>query len=327
MKLKRITALLLCALCCLPFAGCGSKSKADPDEVYDMYTAAEEKTNALEKYSAELTMSISADFGDETNMAVNTSTFITADIPGAAYSQKMTYEYPGYGAAPDINFYHIDGMTYYSSGSDKYKFEEADEDAITSVSAVATFALPKKAFSDSTMTEKKGVTTVSAVAKGEDVADTAVQFLGAVDQYLEVAEPIDYDISDVEIGLEVEDGYLTLISLKYSADFDNAGNKAKADVEISIDYTDVSGNAAPQPLEGIADFPYYEEFYAQQQIEQEEDDEMAGLAIEAAFALFEEDHQTKVANYDELYAEACELYGKERMDSIIELIVMFGSVK
>ncbi len=327
MNLKRITALILCVLCCLPFAGCGSKSKADPDEVYELYTAAEKKTNTLEKYSAELTMSISADFGDETDMAVNTSTFITADIPAASYSQRMTYEYPGYGAAPDINFYHADGMTYYSSGSDKYKYEEADEDAITSVSAVATFALPKKAFGNSTMTEKDGVTTVSATAKGEDVADTATQFLGAVDQYLEVAEPIDYDISDVEIGLEVEDGYLTLISLKYSAGFDNAGNKAKANVEVSIDYTDVSGNASPTAPEGYSDFPYYEEFYAQQQIEQQIDEEKEGQAIDAAFALFEEDHQTKVANYDELYAEACELYGKDLMDSIIELIVMFGSVK
>lgn len=320
MNLKKIAALILCLAFCLPLCACGGAKKADADEVYTLYTGAEAKTNALEKYSAEQTMKISADFGDGTDMAVNMSAAITADIPAATYSQKMTYEYPGYGEGPAINFYHTDNMTYYSSGSEKYKIQEADEDALTSVSNIAAFALSKKAFDDSSLKEKDGVTHVTATAKGEVIGEGATQFLAAIDQYLEVAEPIEYTLSDVEVKLDIEDGYLTLMSMIFTADFDYEGNNAKAEAEITIAYTDVSGNAEPQPMDGYKDFPHYDEVASEQE-------EMEGEAIDAAFALFEEDHQTKVENYDELYAEACEKYGKDMMDSIIELIVMFGSVK
>lgn len=320
MNLKKITALILCLALCMPLCACGGAKKADADEVYTLYTGAEAKTNALEKYSAEQTMKISADFGDGTDMAVNMTAAITADIPAATYSQKMTYEYPGYGEGPAINFYHTDNTTYYSSGSDSYKVQEADEDAITSVSNIAAFALSKKAFDDAKLEEKDGVSHITATAKGDVIGENATQFLAAIDQYLEVAEPIEYTLSDVEVKIDIEDEYLTLMSMTFTADFDYEGNAAKAEAEVSIAYTDVSGNAEPQPMEGYQDFPYYEEVA-------ERDEEMEGEAIEAAFALFEEDHQTKVANYDELYAAACEKYGKDMMDSIIELIVMFGSVK
>lgn len=320
MNLKKITALILCLVLCLPLCACGGAKKADADEVYTLYAGAEAKTNALEKYSAEQTMDISADFGDGTDMAVKMTAAITADLAAATYSQKMSYEYPGYGAGPEINFYHADNMTYYSSGSDKYKVQAYDEDALTSVSNIAAFALSKKAFDDATLEEKDGITYVTATAKGDVIGEAATQFLAAIDQYLEVTEAIEYTLSDVKLSLEIEDGYLTLMKLDFSAEFDYAGNTATAQAVVSIDYTDVSGNAEPQPMDGYKDFPHYEEV-AQKQEENE------GAAIDAAFALFEEDHQTKVANYDELYAEACELYGKDMMDSIIELIVMFGSVK
>lgn len=319
MNLKKITALLLSLLLCFALCACGSGKKADADEVYTLYTGAEAKTNALEKYSAEQTMDISADFGDGTDMAVKMSAAITADVPSATYSQQMTYEYPGYGST-EMNFYHTDDMTYYSSGSDSYKLQAADEDAIVSVSNIAAFALSKKAFDDATLKEKDGVSYVSATAKGEVVGEAATQFLAVIDQYLEVTEAIEYTLSDVKLELEIEDGFLTFIKLDFSADFDYDGNDAKVNAVITINYTDVSGNAVPTPIEGCESFPFYDEVAAKQE-------EKEGLAIEAAFALFEDDNQTKVANYDELYAEACELYGKDMMDSIIELIVMFGSVK
>ncbi|MBQ3100092.1 MAG: hypothetical protein IJC50_03795 [Clostridia bacterium] len=318
MNLKKITALILCLILCLPLCACGGAKKADADEVYTIYTGAEANTNILEKYSAEQTMKISADFGDGTDMSVDMTAAITADIPAATYSQTMTYEYPGYGSTA-INFYHTDNTTYYASGADKYKLQEADEDAIASVSNIAAFALPKKAFNDATLEKKDGVTHIAATAKGEVVGEGATQFLAAIDQYLEVSEPIEYTLSDVKIKIDVEDDYLTLMSLTFSADFDYEGNAAKADAEVVIAYTDVSGNAEPVPMDGYLDFPYYEEYAAGEE-------EKEGEAIDAAFALFEEDHQTKVENYDELYAEACEKYGKDMMDSIIELIVMFGSV-
>ena len=121
----------------------------------------------------------------------------------------------------------------------------------------------------------------------------------------------------IEFPIPIMPGF---IKLDFSADFDYDGNDAKVNAVITINYTDVSGNAVPTPIEGCESFPFYDEVAAKQE-------EKEGLAIEAAFALFEDDNQTKVANYDELYAEACELYGKDMMDSIIELIVMFGSVK
>ena len=320
MNLKKITAFILCLILCLPLCACGGAKKADADEVYTLYTGAEANTNILEKYSAEQTMKISADFGDGTDMAVNMTATVTADIPAATYSQKMTYEYPGYGEAPAVNFYHADNMTYYSSGSDSYKVQEADEDALASVSNIAAFALPKKAFEDATLEKKDGVSHITATAKGDVIGENATQFLVAIDQYLEVSEAIEYTLSDVEVKIDIEDEYLTLMSMTFTADFDYEGNAAKAEAEVTIAYTDVSGNAEPQPMEGYQDFPHYEDAVADQE-------EMEGEAIEAAFALFEDDNQTKVENYDELYAEACEKYGKDMMDSIIELIVMFGSVK
>lgn len=321
--IKKAAALILCVSICASFVGCGG-SGADPAEVYEKYTASEKKTNSLEKYSAELIMSVSADFGDGTDMAVNTNIDITADIASAVYSQKMTYEYPGYGSM-DMSFYHADNTTYYSGSDGDYKYTEADEDAVASVSEVASFALPEAAFKNAEIKDGDTV-AITATAKGEDMAEIAAQFLASIDSYLEVTEAIDYDVSDVEIELGITDGYLTLMSLEYSADFDYEGNAAKAEIAISISYTDISGNAVPSALDGYEDFPSYEDYLAEQQIQEELDDEMSGEAIDAAFALFEDDHRTKVENYDELYAEACDKYGKDMMDSIIEIIVMFGSV-
>lgn len=312
---KKIVALMLCALFCLSFASC-EKAVDAPDDIYRTYTDAEKKTNTLEKYSAEVVMDLDLDFG-ESDMHLISSTALTADISAASFIQNMSQEMVGYGAPVEMSLYHDEGVTYYTSPSEQYKYDQTDEDAMDSIASVAAFNLPEAAFNGAKVKNGSSLTVTSKV-KGDEISKVLLDFLAAVDLLSETTN--DYKLSDTEIELEIDgEGYLTLMSLDFSATFDSDGEEATANVNVTVKYTDVSGKVTVEAPAGIADYIYYDEYSAEQE-------ELDGQAIEAAFALFEDDHQTKVANYDELYAEACEKYGKDRMDSIIEVIVMFGGI-
>ena len=311
--IKKIVALTLCALLCLPLAAC---SKDAPDDIYETYTEAEKKTNTLEKYGAEVVMDLDLDFG-ESDMHIISTTALTADLPGNTFLQNMSQEMVGYGAPVEMSLYHADGVTYYTSSSQKYKYDQTDADAMDSIASVASFDLPEVAFKGAKVKTGKDLTVTSSV-DGNEISTVLLEFLAAVDAMSETTNT--YDLSKTDIELTIDDeGYLTLMSLSFSADFVSDGANSTAKVKVTVKYTDVSGTVTVEAPAGIADYIYYDEY-------SEEQEELDGLAVEAAFALFEEDHQTKVENYDELYAEACEKYGKDRMDSIIEVIVMFGGL-
>lgn len=314
--IKRSAALLLSVLLCLSFAACGRT--VDAGDIYKTYTEAEKKTNTLEKYCAEVVMDLDLDFGNNSDMHIISTTALTADLPGNSFLQDMSQEMVGYGDPIEMSLYHKDGVTYYTSSSEKYKYDQTDEDAMDSIASVAAFDLPEAAFEDARVKGAKDITVTSKVA-GNDVASVLLDFLQAVDTISETEN--EYILSETDIELVIDsEGYLTLMSLDFSADFTSGDTPARADVTVTVKYTDVSGKVTVAAPEGIADYIYYDEYSSQQE-------ELDGLAIEAAFELFEDDNQTKVENYDELYAEACEKYGKERMDSVIELIVMFGSLE
>ena len=223
-----------------------------------------------------------------------------------------------------VTVYHEKGTTYYTDGTNSYKYAEDDDQAIKGASSVASFKLPD-AFTKAEIKKETDQTTVTCVVDGAQIKDLCSSYLAMIGQMTGV-EP-DFGFSPVNVTLNIDaNGYLTGVKFAYTASFDFVGSDAVAVVESKIAYTDVSGGAVPVAPEGYRDFPDYDPNSATDSSSDDTMNEMSEEAIDAAIALFEADHQTRVANYDELYAQACAKYGKDTMDSIISIIEMFGSI-
>ena len=195
------------------------------------------------------------------------------------------------------------------------------------VSAVADFGIPEDAFASAEeQSSEDGTRVITAKAPGQALEDLCLGFLGSIDSITGVTN--EYSLSDVTVVLTINpDGFLTDIKLDYSASFDFLGSASAAIVGVEVRYTDVSGAATVTAPEGVEAYPDYDpSTMTDDNTSSSEPSETDEMAIEAAFALFEEDHHTHVANYDELYAKACEEFGKETIDSIVEIIEVFGAV-
>ena len=315
---KKIIALftaLICLAVCLTACGSGT---ADCSQTYK---DAEAKTAALTRFSAGVETSLSLDLGDGAARSISTVTRMDADITSSIYLQAISGT-DSVGGAQNITVYHENGATYYSDGTNSFKYAEDDASAMSSVKNVADFGIPGSALKNAELTEENGEKKISCTASGEEMKSLCESYLDSLDAI--AGESFDYDISDVKVDLTVNaDGYLVFAGFSFSAGFDNGGARGAAVVDAKIKYTDVSGKAPIEAPEGYLDYPDYD---GNSGADTGDMSEMQAEAIDAAFSLFEDDYVTPVANYDELYKQYCAEYGKETMDAIIELILAFGGL-
>ena len=329
--IKTALALIIAAIMlCSCGAGSGTSENtgtADtaPGETdrkaYQIYKSAEDKTNSLRRYAANVDLRVDVDYGTGTTYNLKSLSAITADLD--AMTSYRSFEYSGTDSPMDskAEIYHESGTTYYTDGTNSYKYAEDDETAMSSAGSAAAFGFPDN-FSDSGIRDENGATVVTAKLDGDDVKDICGSYLSMISGMTGV--DITFDFSEVDATITVDsDGYLTGMKLSYSAKFDFVGSDANAIVTSDINYADVSGNAVPAAPDGYKDFPDYDPNAVTTE------DPMGGMseeAIDAAIALFKEDHVTPVDDYAEKYAEACSKYGKDMIDSIISIVLGVGSI-
>ncbi len=316
---KTVTLVLSVILTVFCLASCGKT----PEDCQKMYNDAEAKTSALQKFAAEVDMTLSVDVGTSSASVVS-RTEMKADLAASKYQQTIANS-DGSGSSQTVSVYHEAGTTYYSDGYNSYKYAEDDSAAMTSVSHVADFGIPDSAFNEAKCEEENGGYRIEFKAPGESMKSLCDSYLYPVDMMTGVSN--DYTLSDVACTAAVNaDGYLVSLSLGFSAQFDYSGNASSALIDVTVRYTDVSGKAMVEPPEGYKDYPDYDPDAVTDTGDDDWMDEKDAEAIDAAFSLFEDDHKTPVANYDELYRQYCSEYGKDTMDSIIELILAFGGI-
>ncbi|MBQ7160955.1 MAG: hypothetical protein IJR90_04545 [Clostridia bacterium] len=317
---KTIIAILTAAILLVSFASCGQVK----EDCYKLYADAEAKTSALTRYSAGVEMSLGVDNGSGDVISMVSRTGMDADLTASKYLQSITNTTSD-GGSQSVTLYHEAGTTYFTDGYSSYKYAEDDASAMTSVGNVADFDIPEAAFESAKLTEADSVKTIELTASGQSMKSLCDSYLYPVGMI--TGSENAYDISDVSISLSVnKDGYLVKASFSFSAGFDLNGKKASAAVDAAVEYTDVSGKAPVNAPDGYQSYPDYDPNAAATDTDDDGMSEKDAEAIDAAFSLFEDDHFTKVANYDELYKQYCSEYGKETMDSIIELILAFGAI-
>jgi len=325
-KIITLIAALLCLSLCL--ASCGRETAGA--DAYKLYKDAEQKTNALEKYAAEVDLELAVDFGNQSSYSMTSITKMCADIPASRFLQEFAYSTPDEDEYT-VTLYHENGVTYYNDGSDRYKYAESDAAAMNSASSVAAFDFSEetlKAASTEVAEDSSAVITVKA---------NADEFGGLCRSYLAVIEQLtaltyDFTISDVDTSVRIDaDGFLRGVRLDFSATFDFLGSAATAVVSADINYTDVSGNASPAAPEGYLEYPDYDP-NASTGSDTSDDEFLSdadAAAIDAAFALYnraDDGTYVRVDNYNELYSQACAEYGKDTIDSIVYMIEVFGAL-
>lgn len=313
-----LTALAVCIVICL--TACGAP-KAD---CYQIYKDAETKTSALKKFSAGVELSLAVDDVGGSAVSMISTTEMDADLTTSRYLQVIGNT-DSQGGSQNITLYHEAGVTYYNDGYNSYKYAEDDVSAMAAVSHVADFGLPQSAFAEAVLTDgENGVKTVECTASASSMSTFCNTYLYPINTMTGTENA--YELSDVKITLSIDaDGFLTSAAFSYSAQFDYSGKKSSAVIDVSVNYTDVTGKTPVEGPDGYADYPEYDST-ANSGASEDDMSERDAQAIDAAFSLFEEDHVTPVANYDELYDQYCSEYGKATMDSIIELILAFGSI-
>ena len=319
--MKKITAVLtVFTICISVFASCGTKSAS---AIYREYKNAEQETDALTSYTSSMCLEISCNLGEETYSTIS-ETSQNVDLVGMRYAQTIDYSMPEYDMESSVTQYHKDGVTYYLDETQKYKYDEDDESAMSSFATVAGFDFSEEIFTSAKSENKNKTTTITINTDANEVTEFAKQFLAGVDNLTGIEN--DYSIKEVTLTLGINDGLLRSVSLACSSTFIYDENEASASVNLKLEFAKLSEDVIIP--DDVNDYPYSTGDSTEVSDDESADElsEKDALAIEAAFALFEDDYQTKVSNYDELYKKACEEYGKEQIDSIIEIITAFSSL-
>ena len=342
-----LTLTMLTSLCC-----CGKKEQGSAQEdLYKMYTAAEEKTNSLSSYYAKMTQSAIINSTDGSPSEFTMESVRQANLedetdPEVFYRIKI---YRDGDIIQDNKTYYKDNKTYSDTQDGMYYVSQSAQEIVSSYKAPASFSVVKEAFAKAELITVDSGKSIY-IKPGDSSLDSFAELFASAVFY-----DNDETIADTALTIEInEDGYLSSLVLKFTAYNDSLS----CDNAITIEF--VNPGAAPKitPPENIEKYPSLDEYEASLSEETDKptkdtannsdahtdtqtdnteafsssdtsewdgitDEE--GEAVDAAFALFDEDYN-KVANFDELYKEACEKYGKETMDSIIEVIMALSSL-
>ena len=328
MKIKLICAALALLTICVSLAGCGVAADPanDTADAYELCSAAEKKTNSVDGYSAGVEIKAAIEVAGYGSYDVSSTAKMTADLKGEVYSQVVDNDFAGTGV--HVENYYADGTVYSVTPEGSYKRASDAADAMSSARSVAAFDFTADWFADASVTKgddgSYAVTAKPPVAALEQTCDS---YLAVVDNF--VGEENEYTISAVALTVKIDpDGCISSFRLDFNAAFDGGSfDGSSAVVGVNIEYYDLTGSATPTPPDGYLDFPDYADFVPETTSDTADEflNDQDAEAIDAAFALFEDDHVTPVVGFAEKYAAACEKYGKDNIDSIIAVIQMFGS--
>lgn len=337
---KLLLALLACAML-LSFAACNEEApsvqqSAEPKNTFDAsktYNDALKKTTELSSYDS--VMELNVTYNDDSVISgINSVMTCTLDQTDAA-DPMLYYSVDSYDIELDNHYvntiYYDDGWMYMSTaGGDKFKQEVPGEDVVNEYSEVPQLLLPDDAFKSA---YEAGSATEARIptSKIQDVVDDC---LSGVPQYFYSVDDdneFDFKYSDVTISFTVsEDGYLTQASLHFTADFEHLEGKATATVDYKISYIGPGKEVTVALPEDLDTYTLYDETEAQEQDEmtQEEIDELTGIMTEEVIAMynFENGTATRKSNFDQLYREAVEKYGKQAVDNLVDTIEMMSGL-
>ena len=351
MKLKKILTLTLIATMLMTaLCSCGKKAANTPssdaqkalDEgksAFEIYTIAEKQTNSLKAYSAKMTEIIEIEYPAASAVPksqINMETIRQADLTDADNPitfYEITYTRDGETLTHNLS-YHKDGVTYYDDGEKKYYYDQPAETIIPSFENSAIFELTEEIFNGAKIENTtSGGICISLTSSDPSLLELAAKFLPS-----ELS-----GLKNVVLTLQIDcRGYLASLTFDLSTENENG----KSSSVVNIEFADPGKKPTITPPD-LTQFPSFEEYQATTdtaEVTAEATETAAettsasasddgwgelsdkdGEAIDAAFELFDENYNKK-PNYDELYKAACDKYGKDMIDSIIEVIVMFAQV-
>lgn len=338
--MKKIFALIFTALILFTCVSCGQKEdKTSAKELYEIYTAAEKKTNSLTAYYAKMTQSAVVTLEDESTSTLTMETIRKANLenesdPEIYYQIKITQDSD---KTETESTYYKDGVTYSKNANGKVYYSTSADEIVSSYKSPAAFALDENAFSKAELLSTENGKSIYVKPNDTSLDSFAGVFSSAIFGTDNVS------MEDTELTVDIDkNGYLSSIVLKFTAYNDSLSCENAVTIEF------IKPGTAPEitPPNDIDTYISRDEYESNppsdtdisvdtQSADTESSDETTsewdnvsdkdGEAVDAAFALFDENYN-KVENYDELYKKACDEYGKDTMDSIIEVIMALTSL-
>lgn len=309
-------------------SGAAMEKYTQGEGAYSVYGVAEEQTDKLSVYHAVFTYTSdriptapSADETTHTDMEVQRMADLSdSENPVAYYS----IDYSANGEKlTSTSYYHADGRAYVNDNGSLKVDDESNENVVAAYRNPLSLHIPESLFENAETAEKDGELEIVINSAGEDAAALLNALIGS---------PDDCEYSAITITLRINaESYLYSFSAEYECTY---GDSSKGNGEVSIVFTDI-GKKPEIPVPDLSEYaeasddtsgnadtaaPDSDTSGGWDDISEEE-----GEAVDAAFELFDENYNRK-PDYDKLYKQACDKYGKDTMDAIIETILMFASV-